>query len=269
MNANNGNTDNEERDPGEALASRTAYVILALLLVAVLTVTIVAIAATVSKRNDAPPPEGDLADGATDGTTDGSGGDPSGDEPSGGAAGGDEQPSTDGNGDPAPGESTDKGDDSPTVEPQVFVRPCSGYILKAYSSSVLSASTTMNDYRTHGGVDIASELGASVYALSDGVITEVTYAPMMGQTVVITHPGGIVSKYMNLSSELPEGVSVGAEVSAGDLIGAVGETALIECAEPPHLHLEVYLNGDSIDPTEYVSLEGDVSASTDHEDGSR
>lgn len=255
---NNSNTGNEERDPKEALANRITYVILALLLVAVLTVTVVAIVATVSKRNDAPPDDTDLSEGNGD-----SGEPNAGDLP---PSGDDGNKGDDGNGNGTPsdtGGDTDGDKDAPTVNPQVFVRPCNGYISKAYSSTVLSASTTMSDYRTHEGVDIVAELGAPVYALSDGVITDVTYLPMMGQSIEITHSNGIVSKYMNLSTELPDGIKLGKEVAAGDLIGAIGETALIECAEQPHLHLEVLVNGKSADPTDYVTFSDDVSVSTD------
>ncbi len=257
---NNSNTGNEERDPKEVLANRVTYVILALLLVAVLTVTVVAIVATVSKRNDAPPDDGpDLSEGNGD-NSEPNGGDlpSSGDD---GNKGGDENNN---GGTPGEADGNKDGDkDAPTVRPQVFVRPCNGYISKAYSSTVLSASTTMSDYRTHEGVDIVAEVGAPVYALSDGTVTDVSYLPMMGQSIEITHSNGIVSKYMNLSTEIPDGIKIGAEVAAGDLIGAIGETSLIECAEQPHLHLEVLVNGKSADPTDYVTFSDDVSVSTD------
>lgn len=47
-------------------------------------------------------------------------------------------------------------------------------------------------------------------------------------------------------------VSAGDSVEAGQTIGAVGETALLEIADEPHLHFAVYANGDTIDPAEFI-----------------
>ena len=57
--------------------------------------------------------------------------------------------------------------------------------------------------------------------------------------------------YKNLSAELPESTVVGAAVKAGDVIGTVGESAMIEVAEEPHLHLEMTVNGLQVDPMDY------------------
>ena len=76
--------------------------------------------------------------------------------------------------------------------------------------------------------------------------------PLMGQTIVLDHGDGLKSIYQNLSLEIPDGILAGVEVHAGDLIGAVGETAIIECAEEPHLHFEVMKNDSFIDPGKYL-----------------
>ena len=75
---------------------------------------------------------------------------------------------------------------------------------------------------------------------------------MMGQTVTVDHGDGLESRYQNLQITLPEGIEIGKKVSAGEIIGAVGETALIECAEVSHLHFSILLNGAAAAPADYI-----------------
>ena len=153
--------------------------------------------------------------------------------------------------------STDGGDEPTTVivdEPVSFAAPCSGYPSKTYDVKNLSYSLTMNDLRTHDGVDIASDEGSEVKAAADGEISAVYFDAMMGNCITIDHKDGFVSIYKNLASELPEGIAEGAKVSKGDVIGAIGSSALIEQADEPHLHFELKANGTSVDPLEYIDM---------------
>lgn len=139
-------------------------------------------------------------------------------------------------------------DDLPTVR----VRPVNGYIGKEFSEDELIYAPTMNDFRTHDGVDIVGDIGTPVSALADGTVADVYDDPFMGTTVVLKHSGGLVSSYSNLSAELPQEIYVGASVSVGDTIGGIGETALIESAEVPHVHVSIFLNEHAVDPEEYL-----------------
>ena len=73
----------------------------------------------------------------------------------------------------------------------------------------------------------------------------------MGYCVAIKHSGDCYTIYKNLSEIIPEGISEGASVRAGQLIGSVGESAMIEVAEEPHLHFEMTVADLSVDPLEY------------------
>lgn len=139
-------------------------------------------------------------------------------------------------------------DDLPTVR----VRPVNGYIGKEFSEDELIYAPTMNDFRTHDGVDIVGDIGTPVSALADGTVADVYDDPFMGTTVVLKHSGGLVSSYSNLSAELPQEIYVGASVSVGDTIGGIGETALIESAEVPHVHVSIFLDEHAVDPEEYL-----------------
>lgn len=136
--------------------------------------------------------------------------------------------------------------EEPVIDEVKFVAPCNGKIQKGHSVTKLVFSETMKDYRTHSGIDISAALGTKVVAYSDGKIISVSDDPLMGKTIKISHDGGLTSVYQNLANTLPDSIKVGAVVKAGDTIGAVGDTAKIECADAPHLHFELLLDGKAI-----------------------
>jgi murein DD-endopeptidase MepM/ murein hydrolase activator NlpD len=78
---------------------------------------------------------------------------------------------------------------------------------------------------------------------------------------VIDHGDGLLSYYRNLSEELADGIEVGATVYGGQLLGTVGETAIIEIADEPHLHFELELSGKLVDPM--LMLDYDAKTSTE------
>ena len=136
--------------------------------------------------------------------------------------------------------------------PSFFLKPLAGSVSKIYNEDTPEYSVIMNDYRTHLGIDIESEVGVNVKAVADGVITEIYDDPMMGKVIVISHAGEIESVYMNLLETLPQNISVGSIVGTGDVIGGVGESSLIEVSDVPHLHFAMKKEGKFIDPLEYV-----------------
>ena len=78
---------------------------------------------------------------------------------------------------------------------------------------------------------------------------------MMGWSLAISHTGDAVTVYKNLSKQFADGIAVGAEVEAGQLLGSIGDTAMIEIAEEPHLHVEMTVKGLQVDPLDYFSQE--------------
>lgn len=133
------------------------------------------------------------------------------------------------------------------LKPSVtYVRPVDGAVLKGYYADALVFSETMQDFRTHSGVDIAAPLGAPVLAYTDGTVSRIYEDPFMGTTLEISHEAGVVSVYKNLSADLPASIKVGTVVRTGDAVGAVGNSAILEIADAPHLHFELWMNGDCI-----------------------
>lgn len=138
--------------------------------------------------------------------------------------------------------------DADIQEEPKFYSPVSGDIIKPHDLTKLVFSETMGDYRVHQGIDIKAELCADVVSFTDGVVSSVTDDYFFGTTVAITHDRGVVSYYMNLDPNLKAGIAVGSEVKAGEAFAKVGNTARIEAADEAHLHFEIRVNGELIDP---------------------
>ena len=135
-------------------------------------------------------------------------------------------------------------------DPAFFIWPVMGETENGYSMEALQYDRTMRDWRTHDGIDIAAALGEQVKAACAGTVTQVYDDEMLGCTVVIEHAGGLVSRYSNLQ-EIPT-VAPGDVVVTGQVIGAVGDTAICESGEVVHLHFAMSLDGESVDPTSYM-----------------
>lgn len=150
-------------------------------------------------------------------------------------------------------DTTDSAADRAEVLP-TFSAPTDGAVINKYSGTVPVFSLTMEDWRTHGGVDLAAEPGSDVKAAADGVIKEVWDDPMMGKCVSVEHSGGAVTIYKNLADELPGGTEAGVSVKAGDVIACAGESALEEIAEEGHIHFEMTVNGSPVDPCDYITF---------------
>ena len=137
-----------------------------------------------------------------------------------------------------------------SVTPAVIVWPLRGEIVEAFSVTELVYNDTMDDWRTHGGIDITAATGTEVVAASSGTVSQVITDPLMGTMVVIDHGSGVTTVYANLQA-MPT-VEASDRVLAGDVIGAVGNTAIAECALAPHLHFEVRKDDVAVDPLEYL-----------------
>ena len=143
-------------------------------------------------------------------------------------------------------------DDTPVAAeaPSVVVSPLQGEVVAAFSVDQLLYNETLDDWRTHDGVDIAAAAGDAVLAASAGTVLTVSNDPMMGTTVVIGHSDGYETTYANLKTDPL--VEEGESVSAGQAIGAVGTTAAAESAQGAHLHFAVTREGEAVDPQAFL-----------------
>jgi murein DD-endopeptidase MepM/ murein hydrolase activator NlpD len=105
--------------------------------------------------------------------------------------------------------------------------------------------------RAHNGVDYGAPTGAPVVSVSNGTVSFAGWTNGGGRTVRVRHTSGYESEYMHLSAIAP-GISPGARVGQGDLLGNVGQTGL---ASGPHLHYGLRRNGQYVNPiTEHQNL---------------
>lgn len=132
----------------------------------------------------------------------------------------------------------------------MFDFPLSGAVVKDYSGDELVYSETMEDWRTHNGIDFFAEEGSEVRAVADGTVEAVTENGMLGRTVILLHSGGVRSIYSNLADG--NEIAVGDNVLKGTVIAHVGSSAAAEALEKPHLHFEVSLNEETANPYDYL-----------------
>jgi murein DD-endopeptidase MepM/ murein hydrolase activator NlpD len=100
--------------------------------------------------------------------------------------------------------------------------------------------------RVHTGVDLAAASGEPIRAADTGIVVMAGWNGGYGNCVIIDHGGGLATLYAHQSRVA---VSVGDRVTRGQVIGYVGSTGL---STGPHLHFEVRINGNPVDPVPYL-----------------
>jgi murein DD-endopeptidase MepM/ murein hydrolase activator NlpD len=106
--------------------------------------------------------------------------------------------------------------------------------------------------RLHAGMDWAGAYGTPIYASADGVVTHAGWLSGYGRLVKIEHAFGMETRFAHLSRIT---VKVGQRVSRGDLIGGMGNSGR---STGTHLHYEVRVNGDPVNPMTYIKAASDV-----------
>lgn len=145
--------------------------------------------------------------------------------------------------------------DVPT-DPQLSIKtmaPVEGQTVAVYAVDSLTYNETTRDWRVHNGIDIAAEAGTEVCAAADGEVYTVYEDEQMGMTVVIRHENGYTTRYSSLDANTS--VKAGDKVAAGQTIGLVGNTALMESAIGDHVHFSVTCDGKTIDPNAFLAQE--------------
>jgi beta-lactamase regulating signal transducer with metallopeptidase domain len=110
----------------------------------------------------------------------------------------------------------------------------------------------------HNGVDIVQSKGEPIYATSAGTVKSAGWQSGRGYTVEIEHgssDNSIVTRYCHMDKI---SVEEGASVESGAVIGTVGSTGN---STGPHLHFELLLNGENVDPIEYLQFQEQLKSS--------
>ena len=135
-------------------------------------------------------------------------------------------------------------------EPMVMVSPLAGETAAVFSMDQLTYDATLGDWRTHDGIDIQAAAGSVVTAAAPGTVLSVDADGRLGTTIVVDHHNGYVTTYASLQPDTA--VLAGDSVSAGGIIGTVGNTSLSEAGLGAHLHFAVTENGEAVDPAELL-----------------
>lgn len=121
-------------------------------------------------------------------------------------------------------------------------------------SSMFAASRfhpILHRSRAHRGIDFAAPRGTPVYSVASGIVTFAGRQSGYGNLVKIDHPGPYETGYAHLR-DYADGIIEGAAVERGQVIGSVGSTGL---ATGPHLHFELYKDGEFVNPFGEAAVE--------------
>ncbi|RLC31784.1 MAG: M23 family peptidase, partial [Deltaproteobacteria bacterium] len=124
------------------------------------------------------------------------------------------------------------------------IRPIDGGWITSRFDYRISPFTGLREF--HHGLDIAARIGTPVMAPADGTVIFSGKKGTLGNSIIIDHGNGIITRYGHLSKCM---VKRGQTVKRGDLIGKVGNTGL---STGPHLHYEVRKHGVPVDPEKYI-----------------
>lgn len=126
---------------------------------------------------------------------------------------------------------------------ETFLRPGYGVVTDTYGPRI---NPVTGEAGFHTGVDLGDPYGAPVSASKSGVVVYSGWISGYGNTIILDHGGGVQTLYGHNSELL---VGVGQTVNRGQTIALVGSTGM---STGPHIHWEIRINGQHIDPTPYV-----------------
>lgn len=130
------------------------------------------------------------------------------------------------------------GDGIPSIYP-TFGRYADGWGLRIHP--------ILNELKFHQGIDFSNEIGTPIYATADGVVRETSFDEGYGKRMFILHEHGYETQYAHLYSFQ---VREGERVRKGQIIALMGNSGM---STGPHLHYEVLLHGEKVDPIPYLN----------------
>lgn len=124
------------------------------------------------------------------------------------------------------------------ISTMIFVAPIKGMV-----------SDTFAPTRAHYGTDVVAPKGSLIKATQKGTVLVATWSADTGHMLAIQHENNVVSFYKHNASLLKK---TGDMVQAGEGIAIIGNTG--EMTEGPHLHFELWFNGQAINPERYIEF---------------
>lgn len=124
-----------------------------------------------------------------------------------------------------------------------FLRPVSGAITSYYGYRI---NPVTGEYKLHKGIDYAGNYGDAIKASKSGVVEYSGWISGYGNSIILGHGNGVQTLYTHAQKL---NVSYGQTVAQGDIIATVGSTGN---STGPHLHFEIRINGEVVDPLNYI-----------------
>ncbi len=128
--------------------------------------------------------------------------------------------------------------DEGNLEDEQLIPPIQGVIRKPFSL-----------IDNHLGVDILAPENSAVKCILDGLVIESDWTLEGGNTIIIQHKHNLISVYKHNSALLKD---KGEQVKTGEAVAIIGDTGLH--SDGPHVHFELWYNGEAIDPEAYIVL---------------
>ncbi|HEX5171163.1 MAG TPA: M23 family metallopeptidase [Cyclobacteriaceae bacterium] len=119
-----------------------------------------------------------------------------------------------------------------------FFTPITGFISDHYDVK-----------KGHFGIDVVAKTNEPVKSIADGTVILASWTQDSGYVIAVQHRGNLISVYKHNAELLKK---VGTFVNAGDIISIVGNSG--EMTDGPHLHFELWYNGNSLNPEEFVTF---------------
>ncbi|MBL6449930.1 M23 family metallopeptidase [Fulvivirga sp. 29W222] len=124
------------------------------------------------------------------------------------------------------------------LQEMFFFSPISGFVSASY-----------NVKEGHFGVDVVAKKNEPVKSIADGTVIMSSWTQDSGYVIAIQHRGNLISVYKHNAELLKK---VGSFVNAGEIISIIGNTG--DLTDGPHLHFELWNNGNSVNPEEFVTF---------------
>jgi murein DD-endopeptidase MepM/ murein hydrolase activator NlpD len=110
-----------------------------------------------------------------------------------------------------------------------------------------TVTNTFNPVKKHYGIDIVANANEPIKATLDGTVIFSNFTSETGHVIGIQHSGNVFSIYKHNSALLKK---AGDSVKAGEVIAIIGNSG--ELSEGPHLHFEIWYNGNAVNPRKFV-----------------
>lgn len=124
------------------------------------------------------------------------------------------------------------------LEGTFFYTPITGFISDHYDIK-----------KGHLGIDVVAKANEPVKCIADGMVIFSSWTQDSGYVIMVQHRGNLISAYKHNAQLLKK---VGTFVNGGDIISIVGNSG--ELTNGPHLHFELWHNGDSLNPEEFINF---------------